>query len=385
MASGFFGDAAAASSDGTATDSNDSDDDDGGLSDYDPPDPDPPSSGGYGDDDDDDNEGPAGFYGDAAAASPSGGSTDSNANDGSLGGTTSGSNDSGSGWVSEPPDPPDVDYDLTFEDKSPNDWLEDSIGNLPDGSGDGSSGDSASGESAGSDGLTGTPEGPEGFYGDAVAGTPIDADETAESGTQSDETNTDTTNDMTTDTDDLSGFFGDAAAATEDGTATDSTDSGDEWEMPENLQDVEITADTYGDFDRGGMAGVDSEDTVTYTTDQYGEVFFGENEEGEQTLMAPEGFELDGEEQDALMGRLEAMAGGEQPEQGQLPANFEERISALLGEQQAAYEERIAALMSALPDQAGGSEGGGGLSPMLGFAALLALGGGALYYTETNG
>ena len=51
-------------------------------------------------------------------------------------------------------------------------------------------------------------------------------------------------------------------------------------------------------------------------------------------------------------------------------------------EQRAAYEERMAALMADLPvpDQLGGSEGGGGLSPALGGVALLALaGGGALY------
>ncbi|TKX79544.1 hypothetical protein EXE53_15380 [Halorubrum sp. SD626R] len=378
MPAGFYGDAAAADEDGTATDS----DDGGGLADYDPPDPDPPSDGGgFGDDDDDDdddNEGPSGFYNDAAAADPSGGSTDSPDNDesDSFGGTSSGSDDSGggSGWVSEPPEPPDVDYDLAFENREPDDWLEDSFGNL---SGGGSSGDSdGTGDSTGSDsdGGLANPEGPAGYYGDAAAGTPIDADDETDSDTNSTETTNDMTNDY--DTDDLSGFFGDAAAAGEDGTATDS--EAEEWTLPERLQDVEITAESYGDYDRGGMAGVDSEDTLTYTTDQYGEVFFGENEEGEQTLMAPEGFELDSEAQDALASRLDAMAGAQeqqqpQPEQQQqqLPANFEERIAALMASLQ-------------MPDQAGGSDSGGGLSPVLGFVALLALGGGTAYYVANN-
>ncbi|WP_256402418.1 hypothetical protein [Halorubrum salinum] len=355
--SGFYGDAAAADPSGGSTDSPD---DDGGLGGTAP-----------GSDDDDDNEGPTGFYNDAPAADPSGGSTDSPDNDESsgFGGSDSGSDDSGggSGWVSTPPTP-DVDYDLTFEDKSPSDWLEEDFGNL-------SGGGSGNSTGSGSDGdPSDTSEGPAGFYSDASAGTPIDTGASDE--TESEATSNNTTNDMTNDydTDDLSGFFGDAAAADEDGTATDS--EAEEWTLPERLQDVEITADSYGDFDRGGMAGVDSEDTVTLTNDQYGEVFFGENEEGEQTLMAPEGFELDSEEQDALTSRLEAMAGAQEQQQPQpqqqLPANF---------------EERIAALMASLPvpDQAGGSSGGGGLSPVLGLVALLAVGGGAVYYVESNG
>ena len=37
-----------------------------------------------------------------------------------------------------------------------------------------------------------------------------------------------------------------------------------------------------------------------------------------------------------------------------------------------------------LPDSLGGSSGGGGLSPALGAVALLAVGGGALYYSEAS-
>ncbi|WP_280585384.1 hypothetical protein [Halorubrum sp. Boch-26] len=66
----------------------------------------------------------------------------------------------------------------------------------------------------------------------------------------------------------------------------------------------------------------------------------------------------------------------------QANANEGTDIEGALAEQRAAYEERMAALMENLPvpDQLGGSEGGGGLSPALGGVALLALaGGGALY------
>ncbi|EMA57164.1 hypothetical protein [Halorubrum lipolyticum] len=65
-------------------------------------------------------------------------------------------------------------------------------------------------------------------------------------------------------------------------------------------------------------------------------------------------------------------------------ADMEEQIDAALADQRAAFEEDIGALMESLPvpDQLGGSSGGGGLSPALGAVALLAVGGGALYVTQ---
>ncbi|WP_435074924.1 hypothetical protein [Halorubrum sp. HHNYT27] len=62
------------------------------------------------------------------------------------------------------------------------------------------------------------------------------------------------------------------------------------------------------------------------------------------------------------------------------------QLDDVLAEQQAAYEARIESLMNDLPipDRLGGSIDGGGLSPTLGAVALLAVGGGALYYSEAS-
>ncbi|WP_418283913.1 hypothetical protein [Halorubrum sp. DTA46] len=138
--------------------------------------------------------------------------------------------------------------------------------------------------------------------------------------------------------------------------------------------DVEVTGDSYGDFDAGGMEGVDGE--VTYTIDQYGEAYIEEDEDGNEQLLAPEGFELDDDQQEALM---ENLAAGEEAVDGAAGD-----IEALLAEQRAAYEAQIAALMESLPipDQLGGSSGGGGLTPAVGLVALLAIGGGAFYVRE---
>ena len=67
-------------------------------------------------------------------------------------------------------------------------------------------------------------------------------------------------------------------------------------------------------------------------------------------------------------------------------AGVEEQINEALAEQRAAFEEDIGALMESLPvpDQLGGSFDGGGLTPAVGAVALLAVGGGALYYSEAT-
>ena len=135
--------------------------------------------------------------------------------------------------------------------------------------------------------------------------------------------------------------------------------------------DVEVTGDSYGDFDAGGMEGVDGE--VTYTIDQYGEAYIGEDDDGNEQLMAPDGFELDEDQHDALMENLAAGQGG-------IPEDAAADMDELLAEQRAAYEAQIAALMESLPipDQLGGSSDGSGLTPALGLVALLALGGGVV-------
>lgn len=58
-----------------------------------------------------------------------------------------------------------------------------------------------------------------------------------------------------------------------------------------------------------------------------------------------------------------------------------EQIDAALAEQRAAYEAQMASLMESMPvpDQLGGADSGGGLSPVLGGTALLLVGAGALY------
>ena len=58
-----------------------------------------------------------------------------------------------------------------------------------------------------------------------------------------------------------------------------------------------------------------------------------------------------------------------------------EQIDAALAEQRAAYEAQMASLMESMPvpDQLGGADSGGGLSPVLGGTALLLAGAGALY------
>ena len=62
-------------------------------------------------------------------------------------------------------------------------------------------------------------------------------------------------------------------------------------------------------------------------------------------------------------------------------ADVGEQIDAALAEQRAAYEAQMASLMESMPvpDQLGGADSGGGLSPVLGGTALILVGAGALY------
>ena len=170
------------------------------------------------------------------------------------------------------------------------------------------------------------------------------------------------------------------------GNETDSSDyTSDPRQDPDNWDSdsgdsEDVTGGGTVDDDTGGSGwGSDDDDDSSSGTTTDGSEYTLDNDPRQN----PDNWQSDsGDASDVTGGGRVDPEDDEWAQEQQANANEGTDIEGALAEQRAAYEERMAALMEDLPvpDQLGGSEGGGGLSPALGGVALLALaGGGALY------
>ena len=181
--------------------------------------------------------------------------------------------------------------------------------------------------------------------------------------------------------------FGGGGSGGSDDSGSDYTTDNDPRQDPNNWDgdsddDDDDSGTTWDDVDVTGGGRVDDDDdddssSSGTTTD--GSEYSIDNDPRQN----PDNWQSDsGDASDVTGGGRVDPEDDEWAQEQQANANEGTDIEGALAEQRAAYEERMAALMADLPvpDQLGGSEGGGGLSPALGGVALLALaGGGALY------
>jgi len=195
------------------------------------------------------------------------------------------------------------------------------------------------------------------------------------------------------DDDDDGGTSSGYVSITNDGTDSSVNDA--------DADDGSDGSDTWGD-DSDGSDGGDSFDTDSSTDDDGGDSWTDSGSGGGYTTVTNDGTESTIEDTDPVQGDDasdyeagasegiwgESDGGGSESNSSPEPVNddMEEQIENALAEQRAAFEEDIGALMESLPvpDQLGGSVDGGGLTPALGAVALLAVGGGALYYSEAS-
>jgi hypothetical protein len=209
----------------------------------------------------------------------------------------------------------------------------------------------------------------------------------------------------TTDDSDSSGSFWDQDVETSVGDDADPSDAGVTDNTPDDdgssgytsitndgtdstVNDADASdggdgSDTWGN-DSDGSDGGNGFDTDTSSDDSD----VGEGTGGGYTTITNDGTEstiedtepTDGSDSspasDGVWGENDGTAGGGSSDTAEQPD-----VEELLAEQRAAYEAQMASLMESMPvpDQLGGADSGGGLSPVLGGTALLLAGAGALY------
>ena len=153
------------------------------------------------------------------------------------------------------------------------------------------------------------------------------------------------------------------------------SDSGDSEDVTGGgVVDDDTSGSGWGDDDSGSDTVQDSSDGDEYLDDPRNDPTNWESDSGDASDVTGGG-RVDPEDDEWA-----------QAQDSSNNAGVEEQINNALAEQRSAFEEDISALMEGLPipDQLGGSSDGGGLSPALGAVALLAVGGGALYYSEAT-
>ena len=147
------------------------------------------------------------------------------------------------------------------------------------------------------------------------------------------------------------------------GSDSDGSDGGDSWDT-DSSSDDDDDDDWTDDGSGGGYTTITNDGTESTVNDT-------------DPVQEDDASDYEEAASDAIWGEGDGSAS----DNSEKPANAEEQINEALSEQRAAFEEEIGALMESLPvpDQLGGSDSGGGLSPALGAVALLAVGGSAIY------